>query len=441
MKKSSLILFVFSLLLLALAGITPAQEAEVLPLHIDTLIEEAVANNPSLEAARHEQKAASLRIKPTGTLPDPTVMLGFMSVPVDTFSFDEMDMTQKIISVSQAFPFPGKLKLAKEIAKSDAEVARWQIKIFEDRLVYELHRSFFNWVFSEEALRITEHNRKVIASFTRIATARYSVGKGNQWDILRAQVEHTKLREMQATIAQNIESLKAGIAGMMGRDEVNMEGTPEVGWIPVNELYERELLNFADEHNPSLAFLNTMVERAENAAKLARRNRLPNFSVTLSYGQRDDGEMNGMDRERPDFVSAMVGVQVPLYARRKQIPLMKSAETIAVAARSRLENGRLRIHADIRDRIYRIRRADMVEKLYRTGIIPQAQTTVRSALSSYQVGKVDFLALLMSELTLMNHELDYYRVRIDREIDFAALALLLGENIFETREEVDNDES
>ena len=213
MKKSSLILFVFSLLLLALAGITPAQEAEVLPLHIDTLIEEAVANNPSLEAARHEQKAASLRIKPTGTLPDPTVMLGFMSVPVDTFSFDEMDMTQKIISVSQAFPFPGKLKLAKEIAKSDAEVARWQIKIFEDRLVYELRRSFFNWVFSEEALRITEHNRKVIASFTKIATERYSVGKGNQWDILRAQVEHTKLREMQATIAQNIESLKAACLG------------------------------------------------------------------------------------------------------------------------------------------------------------------------------------------------------------------------------------
>lgn len=424
MRKIFQSLMIISIIFL-FYSIGPGQEAA--PLKVGDLASEAVAHNPSIEAARLSSQSAEHMVRPAGALPDPMIILGIMNLPVDTFAFDQEAMTQKLIGVTQRFPFPGKLKLSEAVADSDAQAARLQIRVFEERLKYEVKRTFFLWAYAVEALRVTRVNMDIIDSFAKIATSNYSVGKGSQWDILSAQVQHSKLDERARTAEQNIESFKAMMAALLGTEAQKVDGRPQVEWTPVIELDEQALLKRADENNPSLAYMKMLVEKSDNAVRLARRQKYPNFSVTLSYGQRSDSNVNGTTVDRPDFLSATVGIEVPLYARRKQAPMTLAAQSSAQSMRSRLEDERLRIHADVSDRILRIRRADEVEKLYRTGIIPQAETTVQSAIAAYQVGKVDFLALLTSELNLMNHQLDYYMVRINREIDLAALEMLIGE--------------
>jgi len=408
-------------------------ETKIKHLEMEALVEEAIANSPAIASARRSAQAARLRVKPSGTLPDPTLMLGLQAVPIDTFAMDEWDMTQKVISFTQPIPFPGKLRLAKAVAKSGEKAAVRQTRIIEDRLAFEVRRTFLKWDLSKEAVRITRANLKIIDQFIKVATAKYSVGKGAQWDILRAQVEHSKLSERLATLKQNIESLKANMARLLGRKDNRVEGTVNVKWTPVMPLTERDLFQRAVRSNSTLAHMRSLVDKARNSARLAKKRKLPDFSITITYGIREDGEMAGMPRERPDFISGMVGIKLPIYSRRKQTPLARAAERQAFSVRSRLEDEKLRIRAEIQDRLLRIRRAETVGKLYRTGILPQSRTTVRSAMASYQVNKVDFLSLLTSELTLMNHELDYYRIKIDRETDLAALTLLIGENVKKIR--------
>lgn len=413
----------------AVPGAGFAQEPVGELLDVDALVRDAVAHNPSLESARLEYRAASLMVRPAGALPDPMVELGFMSLPVNTFSFTQEDMTQKVIGITQAFPYPGKLRLAGAVARSDAEAAKWQIAIYEQRLAFEVRKTCMQWAFADDAINITQNTMDVISQFTKVATSRYSVGAGNQWDILGAQVEQSKLSGRLATLKQGIESMKAMMASLLGRDSAGFSGAPAVKWTPVAKLDEAELIRRGDENNPTIAYLKIRAQRADNAAKLARRERYPNFSVNLAYGQRDNGAMNGGTVRRPDFLSATVGIELPLYAGRKQIPMAESAENMSASAKKMLADKTLAIHAEIRDKVAAIRRADEVEELYRTGILPQARTAVQSALASYRVSKADFLTLLTSQQNLLTQELDYCEVRINREIDIAYLALLVGEPV------------
>ena len=408
---------------------TKAAEPSGINLDMEAIVNEALENNPAVHAARKEHQAAKLMVHPAGALPDPRLIIGLEAVPVDTFALNEIDMTQKIIGITQPLPFPGKLKLGRAVAESDAQSAGHKARIIENRTAYEIRSTFFEWALSEEDVRITQKNINVMDQFADVAMSNYTVGKSAQWDILQAQVQRAKLSERLITKKQEIESMRAMMAKLLGRDQPLLDGTPAVKWTPVMQLNEKELLKRADENNPELAYLRSLAGKADNSAQLARKERLPDFSFTLSYGFREDGKMNGVTQKRPDLMSAMLEVMLPLYSSRKQIPQVQAAQNMSLSARHMLEDGRLQIHAEIRNRMLSVRRADEIKELYRTSILPQTRTAVESALASYGVNKLDFLTLLTSQMNLFEHELDYYKVQINREIDFAALALLIGEQI------------
>lgn len=426
--KTMIYSFIFIFCFAAIGASVAQDSAAPERLKPAQLVSEALEKNQSLEAARLDYKSKNLMVRPARALPDPMIEFGVMSVPINTFSLNREDMTQKIVGVTQVFPYPGKLRLAEAAAQSDADAMNLQIRVYEENLKFEVRRTFYEWAYSVEAKRITESNLTEITLFTQIAMQRYSLGAGTQWDILDAQLEQSKLNKEIRTLSQNISSFQAMMAGLLGRN-AKVDGVPAVDFTPTLKLDETELIRRADEKNPVLIYMRAIAAAADKATEAARRERYPNFSVNLSYGQRSNGEMNGVTVKRPDFVSLIFGVEAPIYSKRKQIPLADSAETTGLAIRKMIAEKTLMIHAAIRDKMSRIKNADDIEELYRTGILPQARTAAKSALASYQVSKVDFMALRTSQISLLNYELEYYEIRINREIDIAGLELLIGETI------------
>lgn len=410
------------LLFLLFNGVIWGEES----IKLTSLLDEAIQNNPTLKSLQQARKSAQLAVKPAGVLPDPMLELGIMSVPIDTFSLTQEEMTQKVLSLKQEIPFPTKLKTAQKIAELDAQSASAQVRIFEEQLKFNVKEKFYKLANLEEALRITRANIETLTNLSKTASSLYAVGKSAQWDVFSAQVETTKLRQVSLQLAQEITSLKAELCALLGRENLEIEGETEVEWTPVFNVELDKLNKTALENNPELEYMTIMLKKAQEMAQLADKWKLPDFSITLTYGQRGAVEMDGGSENLPDFLSVMAGVSVPLYARRKQIPLLLSAQAQANAVKSALEKEKLRILSEIKSLAEKIKLADKTEELYRTGIIPQAKSTLQSALSSYQVGKVDFMSLLRSQLDLMNIELEYFSVRIEREIAIAELEMLMG---------------
>src|SRR6185369_8354595 len=85
-------------------------------LSLQTLIEEALANNHDILAAETKWRAATYRIGQATTLPDPMVMVGYQNEGWNNYTFGKAEGAQWMYSLSQMFPFPGKRGLKGEMA-------------------------------------------------------------------------------------------------------------------------------------------------------------------------------------------------------------------------------------------------------------------------------------------------------------------------------------
>jgi outer membrane protein TolC len=161
------------------------------------------------------------------------------------------------------------------------------------------------------------------------------------------------------------------------------------------------------------------IDAARSRLDLAKRNRYPDFKLGLNYGDRTGG--------RTDFVSVMVGVQVPLYAGIKQSKAVsqKSLELEKDRYISRDERGL--VMASISSAVTDYQRARQQFSLFGSGIVPQARQTVASMLAGYQVSEVDFLNLVRSQINLFNYELQYWKALSDAKQALARIEAAVGE--------------
>src|SRR5919198_913960 len=97
------------LVLLGLALVTPET-----PLRLADLLEEARRNNPELQAAREQARAATARVAPAGALDDPMLMIQLWNAPVDFSTVPVM------VQLSQNIPLGGKRSARSDVARADA---------------------------------------------------------------------------------------------------------------------------------------------------------------------------------------------------------------------------------------------------------------------------------------------------------------------------------
>lgn len=88
-------------------------------------------------------------------------------------------------------------------------------------------------------------------------------------------------------------------------------------------------------------------------------------------------------------------------------PSAAEAVTMRAQALSMLQAQRVEVFSQLRQQVASAEQSLASAKLYRNGILPQAQLTVESALAVYRVNRVDFLTLLDNQMTVFNYEIGY----------------------------------
>src|SRR5438105_4792937 len=87
------------------------------------LFSDLLARNPQIQAARWRFEAATKRPSQAGTLPDPKASYSNFGVGHPWSKLNASNFAYDGLGVSQELPFPGKLGLASEEAKREAESA------------------------------------------------------------------------------------------------------------------------------------------------------------------------------------------------------------------------------------------------------------------------------------------------------------------------------
>ena len=176
------------ILLLQGTGLSQAQQPSP-PTDLRELLEALIEKNPGILAAQYRFEAATKRPSQVSTLPDPKLTLVNFGVGAPFSRLNASEFAYRGVGVSQDIPFPGKLALAGEQAKREADSEREMYRSLILEKASQLKQAYFDWFNVTKAIEITGKNRDLLDRFEQIARARYSVGRGIQTDVLRAQAE------------------------------------------------------------------------------------------------------------------------------------------------------------------------------------------------------------------------------------------------------------
>jgi len=352
----------------------------------DVLVAEALANNPELAAARQEAAAARARVSPAGALPDPMLSLAYVNDGT-SISIGTQPMSRLELVAQQAFPFPGKLGLQERVARADADRSATGPERVALALEADVRRGYATLLQTREDLRLVDEQIEAWREIEEVIRVRYSAGLGSQQDVLRAQSEKTRLLQQQRRDEAAEKGALVDLRQLLYRPvDAPIPTTRRLvpGEGPAAPA-EEEFLKKALEVTPELKEAALAKERFKLAGDLARHNLRPDFVASASYANR--GSL-------PLMWSAAVGVSVPLWAGRKQRPLIVEAESQLESASAVEASLRRRELALTEQRLIRIRQLADESRLDSGALLVQDRLAVEAALASYRTGSVPFVTVL-----------------------------------------------
>jgi len=396
------------------------------PLTLEWCLERAREANPSLDRAAAAESAARSRIAPAGALEDPRFSYEVSNVPTGDFDLSSTPLSGQQLGLKQKLPFPGVLGNREAAARSAADAAQWQAENRQFRVAALVEQAWANFAFARRALVITDQNIEFLRQLTRIAETKYSVGTGLQQDVLRAQVELTRLLSERLTRVSTATRAESGLAALLDLppdlELPETETLKEESPLPVLG----DLLSRVEEQSPLLKQLSEKIEEAEHLQRVAQFEGYPDFDLGIGYRVRENVPGDSVDGD--DFVSAGVTIRLPMN-RRKWRARIAERESMTRGARAEYRDARARIMNVLRSRFASLERADSEVDLIGAGLIPQARQSLDSTRSGYEVDKVDFLDLIDSQVRLLDAELRLERAWADRRAAFAAVEAELGEKL------------
>jgi outer membrane protein TolC len=398
--------------------------------HLPQLVAEAIAQNPELKASEARWRMFAGKVKQAGSLEDPMLMFRLDNLLVrDPLSFGGRDpTTAKVVGISQQLPFWGKRGLREELAQHEAEAYRWTVEERKLELTRMVKETYYQLYAVDRALQIVGKNLGIISDLTTIAESRYAVGQGVQTDIFKANLERSKMLDMQLTLQQQRASLAATMNFLLNRPASTPIGTIAEFELPAPPLAADQLQTLAQQQRPQLHSLHSQVNKAKTAHQLARKEVWPDANLSFEYMFRER-VANGMAND-PGYDMFTMGLtfNLPLQQERRRAMQAESASETSMASEE-LNNLKNSIRYSISDNLAQLERRARQTELYRSGIIPQAAQTLESALIGYRVGKVDFPAVLEGRLSLFNYERELLDAKADYMISLARLEAIVGGNL------------
>ncbi len=397
MLRRSAFLAVFFLMMVSSAFPEPSAEQT-----LDSLIAEALENNPSLQAARYQKLSTETRISQAKAWEAPQIGVEFPLTPTSSFPNPFKDSMETDYFIQQKIPFPGKTGIMAMAEQSGSDMAAHNVKALENAVIKDLKKTYYDLCLLQRKIILNRESQDLMRRFSELARKQYELGKGTQADVLRAQTELSMLINEGNTMRQEKKTMETMIGALTGRPK-DQPGGPftdlDESFIPADLT---AIPAAPHEKRPELQAMaeNIRMKDAEHA--LAKRDYYPDIMLRLMYKRMEEGP--------DDYFSTMISVDLPF--------LFMSGGKI----RGRVEESRLNVlkaREDLRamENMARYQVEEAVNtaenhrrtmEFYRTTVIPQAVQARESMGSAYATGKAELFELIESLRTELGARESYY---------------------------------
>lgn len=391
---------------------------------LDSLINQALQVSPKIKMLKEKYNASESRIEINSNLPDPMLTLGLMNLPTNSFSFTQEPMTGKIVGLSQAFPFPGKLGSVADVAEKDAEIVTKEISDSENEIKKIISQNYWELVFVRKAIDVANESKVLLKDIAEVVRANYSVSKASQQNLLKVELEITNITDRIEELKSKEKSIVSMINAQLLKGAQSYVYTNDLPSIEYLRITQGKLDSLAKSYRPFLEGIQLAKQKAVLMEDLARYDYYPNFNLSLQYSFRDKIERTNTSLD--DFFSVMIGLSIPLNYGGKVTAKVEEAEAIQNMYEEQYLTSLQMLNGTFGSSIAKLNTLQERIKLIEEALLPQAQQTYSASLSSYQVAQIDFINVVDAQNKLYQVETNLYRLKSEYLKEINELEFLTG---------------
>ena len=411
------------------------------PLQAALTLDEAVAiardNDPWLQGSQYRESALQAQSTAAGTLPDPVVSVGFANLPTDSWDFDQENMTQFKVGVIQQFPRGDSRELSRKRLQVLSSQHPHQRDERRARVAVNISQLWLEAYRAQESIRLIEQDRELFEHLVDVAQSNYSsaLGRTRQQDLVRAQLELTRLEDRLAVLQQR----RAMSAAKLGEWLLQAPGADAYAgaeaWLdngasalvlaaelPAMQLLQPQLYRSSGgvpapvlaahlKTHPAILSIERRIDASKTGIELAEQKYRPQWSVNASYGYREDDPMGD---DRADFFSVGVAFDLPLFTSKRQDKQVQSAIASSAALRTEKWLALRSMMASFETQRSRLQRLEQRRELYQSRLLQEMEEQAEASLMAYTHDDGDFSEVVRARIAELNARVEALDIEVDR---------------------------
>lgn len=397
-------------------------------LSLRQAIDNAIAVDPWLRGSELNEQALLAEGIAAGELPDPRLSMGLANLATDTLDFDQEPMTQFKMGIAQHFPRGDTRKLQRR--QKQEESAAHSLLRQNRKAQIELRVSLL-WLdnfLSQQSIALIEQNYHLFEQLVDITHANYITTSGatRQQDVIRAELELSRLNDRLIDLRRQSDAARQALMEWLSPELANKtfpevlparsyQSLPEyfgnAGLKPTAFGANPALVQMIQRH-PRLQVIDQKLQVAATDVELAKEQYKPEWGVNAAYSYRDDDPFG---KDRADFVSLGVTVDVPLFTENRQDQRLKAAGLRRAALQTERDLLLRQLLAASEKAWAELRRLDEREQLYRDHLLPKMHDQADAALAAYTSDGGDFAEVMWARIAELNTQVMALELKVERQ--------------------------
>ncbi len=381
----------------------------------------ALRSEPGRQALREHADALREQATAARQLPDPVLRIGLNNYPVESGGFSTEGMTNAGIGLRQTFPGRATLSLREERYAALSRGMQDRADARGRDVATAVRAAWLDAWYWQRSRELVTESRPLFADLAEITTSLYAVGRKSQQDVLRAELELSRIDDRLIEIDRQHAAAVAALREWIGDDaERPLAGSTLVqSGIPD----ESDLMQRLNGH-PALLAATAHVTASEREVDLAEERGKPSWSLDVGYSYREGSLASGVPRS--DFVSVGVTVDLPFFRRTAVDSNLSAALHTRSAAAAEREQLKRQLVRQLESEFARWRDLERRLVLYDERILVQSHQHAEAALLAYQNDRADFDDVMRAYIEDLNTQIEHIRLQAEQGQSYALLANLGG---------------
>ncbi len=426
--------------------IRPVQGAPVEPLTLSDAINEALANNPEITAARHQLRAADSQViqARSGLLPQVNVSENYSRTTSPLWVFgnklnqeriqvedfdprrlndpDALDNFNTALSLSWSLFDGGRTWIGWQQAQQGKEVAALALRRLEKQVIGRTATAYAGVLLAHENRQVVVQSLETARAHLKVVQDRFRNGLAVKSDVLRAQVRIADLEQQLLQADSRVQVAAAMLKAIMGRED-GADLLLVTSWQemePTAEELERWIAQ-ALENRLDLKQLQVQEQIARKGVDRARAGHWPSLALQGSYN------LNSEDAFGDSGESYTVGavLQVNLYSGQRISAQAAEAKALLAKTQAMQKALALGVRVETQRSYFQAQSAWQSIQVARTAV-EQAREGLRIVTNRYENGLLTIVDLLDAQVALQQAQTQHFKALYDYQVARAELALAVG---------------